>query len=487
MRTIVVALMLITSLVVHTDKATAQSRTEKFPYDAIIADDEVYARSGPGNKPYYPTARLRKGDHVTVIRHDHGGWFMIEPPPGSFAWVRQEFVNQQGDRGVITGNSQVVAWVGTTFGDDHYVEQRRLQPGETVEIIGEKTLRDERGENQPREVAYFRIKSPKGHFRWIPGTKVVTSEKQLAAANTRVRGDDYPTYDKNSEKADRNSEVSRVDMASLEPSGNGTGAADNKSVPAPKEFGRRPAPTPKDLEEDDAILNPQTPAKSESGTPTSLVTMDASGQQRLAAIDEQMKEMLQRNTRDWDFAPIEAELQALQAQESTSTGAARRLASLGKYKRVKADYDDFASIMDKTNRRDAELAAAQRGNPPAAPSRAAPVPTPRPQTPPPLNNRTATPGRSPAPSRPAPGNSPTKNRFGGAGFIQRSGSNQAGVPQYVLVHPNGQRLAYLQGEGVDLGKYVGESMGLEGDRYYRPDLKSDFMIVKALQPVKLKP
>lgn len=486
MRTIVIALMLVTSLVVLTDKATAQSRTEKFPYDAIIADDEVYARSGPGNKPYYPTARLRKGEHVTVIRHDHGGWFMIEPPPGSFAWVRQEYVDRQGDRGVITGNSQVVAWVGTSFGDDHFVEQRRLQPGETVEIIGEKTLRDERGENQPREVAYYRIKSPKGHFRWIPGTKVVTSEKQLAGANTRARGDDFPTYDKNSEKVGRDSEVSRVDMASLEPSGNDAGTADNKSVPAPKEFGRRPAPTPKDLEEDDAVLNPQTPAKSQSGTPTSLVTMDASGQQRLAAIDEQMKEMLQRNTRDWDFAPIEAELQALQAQESTSTGAARRLASLGKYKRIKADYDDFASIMDKTNRRDAELAAAaQRGNPTVSPSRAAPAP--RPQTSPSPINRAATPGGLAAPTRSAPNNSPAKNRFGGAGIIKRSGSNQAGVPQYVLVHPNGQRLAYLQGEGVDLAKYVGESMGLEGVRYYRPDLKSDFMIVKSLQPVKLKP
>ena len=476
MRTIVVAMMLITSLVLLTNKAAAQSRTEKFPYDAIIADDEVYARSGPG-KQYYPTSRLRKGDHVSVIRHDHGGWFMIEPPPGSFAWVRQEFVNRLGDRGIITGDSQIVAWVGTSFGDDHFVESRRLQPGEAVEILGEKTLRDERG-----EVAYLRIRSPKGHFRWISGSKVVSADQHLAAANARTRGDDFPTDDKKPEKVGRDSVGTRVDMASLEPSGNDTGAADNKSVPAPKEFGRRPAPTPKDLEEDDAVLNPQTPAKSESGTPTSLVTMDASGQQRLAAIDEQMKEMLQRNTRDWDFAPIEAELQALQAQESTSTGAARRLASLGKYKRVKADYDDYASIMDKTNRRDEELAAAQRGNPSVAPSRAAPA-----QTLSPSNQRAATPGRSSAPSRPAPSNSPTKNRFGGAGVIKRSGSNQSGVPQYVLVHPNGQRLAYLQGEGVDLSKYVGESMGLEGERYYRPDLKSDFMIVKSLQPVKLKP
>ncbi len=477
MRTIVIALMLVTSLVVQTGKATAQSRNEKFPYDAIIADDEVYARSGPGNKPYYPTSRLRKGDHVTVIRHDHGGWFMIEPPPGSFAWVRQEYVNQQGDRGVITGNSQVVAWVGTSFGDDHFVEQRRLQPGETVDIIGEKTLRDERG-----EVTYLRIKSPKGHFRWIPGSKIVTSEKQLAAANARAREGDPFVSSKSLDDPNRDPNVSRVDLASLEP--NDDAAPNSKSVPTPKEFDRRPAPTPKDLEEDSATLNPQPSAKKESGAPTSLVTMDASGQQRLAAIDEQMQTMLQRNTRDWDFTAIEAELQALQGQDSTSAGAARRLASLSKYKRIKADYDDFSSIMDKTNRRDAELAAAaQRGIPTISPS--------RPATAPPLaNSRAVPPGRSTAPTQPsrsAPNTAPKKGQFGGAGIIQRSGSNQPGVPKFVLQHPNGQRLAYLQGEGVDLSKYVGESMGLEGDRYYRPDLKSDFMVVKSLQPVKLKP
>ena len=484
MRTIVIALMLVTSLAVLTDKSIAQSRTDKFPYDAIIADDEVYARSGPGNKPYYPTSRLRKGEHVTVIRHDHGGWFMIEPPPGSFAWVRQEFVDRQGDRGVIAGNSQVVAWVGTSFGDDHYVEQRRLQPGETVEILGEKSLRDERGENEPREVAYFRIKSPRGHFRWIPGTKVVTSEKQWAGTNARGRGDDFPAIDKISEKVARDPGVSRVDMASLEPSLNDTAATDSKNVPAPKEFNRRPAPTPKDIEEDLVPLNGQTLGTKKSGTPTSLVTMDASGQQRLAAIDEQMQSMLQRNTRDWDFTAIEAELQALQAQESTSNGAARRLASLSKYKRIKADYDDFASIMERTNRRDAELAAAaQRGQQPFAPHRPAAAP-------PPINSRAAQPGVPAAqalPLRSATNSAPNSGRFGGAGIIQRSGASQPGVPKFILQHPNGQRLAYLQGEGVDLAKYIGESMGLEGDRYYRPDLKSDFMVVKSLQPVKLKP
>lgn len=480
MRTIVIALMLVTSLAALTDQATAQSQSTKFPYEAIIADDEVYARSGPGNKPYYPTARLRKGDCVTVIRHDPGGWYMIEPPPGSFAWVRQEFVKREDDRGIIAGDTQVVAWVGTSFGDDHYVEQRRLQPGEEVEILGEKLLKDERG-----EVNYLRIKSPKGHFRWIPGAKIVTSEKQLMAANSRTRSADPFVGE---------SKSAAVDMASHEPSETPAVAAD-KSVPAPRDPGRRPAPTPKDLEDESPPSRSAARSQSAADSASPFAsTNNGNVEQRLAAVDQQLQEMLKRETRDWEFSSIEAELRELQQQEATSAAAARRLASLGKYKQVKADYDEFARIMEETTRRDAELAAAQRAR--LAPGTVAP--TARPQTSGPSNNirsapltnpnsqnRATQPGRSPAPaiqSRPAP-----KGRFGGAGIIQRSGANQPGLPKHVLVHPNGQRLAYLQGDGVDLDKYLGESMGLEGDRAYRPDLKADFMVVKGLQPVKLKP
>jgi hypothetical protein len=55
------------------------------------------------------------------------------------------------------------------------------------------------------------------------------------------------------------------------------------------------------------------------------------------------------------------------------------------------------------------------------------------------------------------------------------------------MHPNGRPLAYLQGDGVDLDKYLGESMGLTGERSFRRDLNLDFMIVRGLQPVRLKP
>lgn len=475
MRTIVIALMLVTSLAALTDQAIAQSQTAKFPYEAIIADDEVYARSGPGLKPFYPTARLRKGDRVTVIRHDPGGWYMIEPPPGSFGWIRQEFVQREGDRGIVVGDGEVVVWTGTNFGDDHYVWQRRLTKGDEVELIGEKTLKDERG-----DVVYFKIKPPRGDHRWVPGAKVVTSEKQLMAANARTRGGDPFMGD---------SKTAPVDMASHEPTDSASMTTDEKSVPAPKDPGRRPAPTPTDLEEDSPPS--RSTARSRNEGDSALPFASSTGgdeQQRLASIDQQLQEMLKRDTREWDFSSIEAELRDLQSHEATSTAAARRLAALSKYKQVKADSDEFARIMEETNRRDAELAATQRAR--QVPGTVAPAA--RPQTSAPSSNIRQAPLVNPnnlnrsAPAiqtRPAP----VKGRFGGAGIIQRSGASQPGLPKHVLVHPNGQRLAYLQGEGVDLDKYLGESMGLEGERSYRPELKSDLMIVKGLQPVKLKP
>jgi hypothetical protein len=496
MRTIFIAPMLVLSLILA-DVASAQS--QRFPYEAIVADDEVYARSGPGNKPYYPTSRLRKGDRVTVVRHDPGGWFMIEPPPGSFAWVRQEFVERRGDRGTIKSEVQVVAWVGTVFGDDHYVEQRRLQPGEEVEILGEKTLRDERG-----EFAYFRIKSPKGHFRWVPGARVIPADKSSGLAAARGAETD-PFHDSATNIRRLDSSVEPVDMASLEPRET-TAPADNSSSKSTNSgIGRRPAPTPEDLEAD--VPTPRRTTGTTAGTDSASPFASSSGNEldRLEAIDEQMRQMLRRDTRDWDFTAVEAELRELARHEATAEGASRRLLGLGKYQRIKADYDEFVRIMDTTSRRDAELAAAQRANqtiatPTAAPATRSPITIPN-------NSSRTTPAGSSGPIQrsttaapPAVGaprstssnlaeanKSPSIPRFQGAGIIQRSGTNRPGFPKHVLMHPNGRPLAYLQGDGVDLDKYLGESMGLTGERSFRRDLNLDFMIVRGLQPVRLKP
>ncbi len=499
MRTIVIMLMLVSSLNALVNSAAAQV-SRSFPYDAAIVDDEVYARSGPG-KQYYPTSRFRKGDPVSVVRQDPGGWFMIEPPLGSFSWVRTEFVRREGEQGTIISDTPVIAWVGTSFGDDHFVEQRRLQKGEEVEIVAEKILKDERG-----EVAYLKIKPPKGHYRWIPGAKAVSADKSKLLVQTKRPSGDPFSDDSDSTGAVRDPNVSPVDMAELE--------AIKDSGPA-ETFGDK-VPQPKDV----ASKTPGSKTRPKSGADTASPFGSADGksgssdrQQRLASIDRQLQEITQQDTKQWNFGDIEQELLELQSHDDTADAASRRLTQLGKYKRTKSVYDEVAQIMEQTNRRDAELASAQRVGQQFVPPTVVPEGQPQPGTQPvnvnrgqlPVQNptvRPTQPGRAPAPAirsrpttpqpvsptrQPLPQNAPARGRFGGAGVIQRSSANIPNAPKHVLVHPNGRVLAFLQGDGVDLDQYVNESMGLEGERTFRPELQTDLMIVRAAQPVKLKP
>jgi hypothetical protein len=100
----------------------------------------------------------------------------------------------------------------------------------------------------------------------------------------------------------------------------------------------------------------------------------------------------------------------------------------------------------------------------------------------------------PPPSRPAsplagdPSAQPQPPQFDGAGIVQRTPSNIPGLPRHVLMAPGGRVLTYLHGgPGVNLDAYIGQSLGLTGQRYYRQDLRSDFMIVHGLTPVRLIP
>ncbi|MBL8848846.1 MAG: hypothetical protein JNG89_04150, partial [Planctomycetaceae bacterium] len=79
-------LALIVFVSLSTAASPAWSQIEQFPYEATVQADDVHVRSGPGLR-HYPTGKLNSGDHVTVIRHDPGGWYMIAPPAGSFSWI----------------------------------------------------------------------------------------------------------------------------------------------------------------------------------------------------------------------------------------------------------------------------------------------------------------------------------------------------------------------------------------------------------------
>ena len=114
--------------------ATGWCADRKFPYEAVVEVAEEFVRSG-GGQNFYPTSKVRRGDKVTVHRHDAGGWAMISPPPGSFSWIEARYLKRQGNVGVLTA-SNVIVRVGSEFNDDHSFYQVDLSKGQTVEILG---------------------------------------------------------------------------------------------------------------------------------------------------------------------------------------------------------------------------------------------------------------------------------------------------------------------------------------------------------------
>ena len=92
------------------------------------------------------------------------------------------------------------------------------------------------------------------------------------------------------------------------------------------------------------------------------------------------------------------------------------------------------------------------------------------------------------PSAPAASASrpPAGSKFNGAGIVHRLPNAPPGTPRYVIAAPDRRILCYLDaGPGVNLEQYVGQSMGLIGQRAYDPGIRYDRMVVYSLTPVQL--
>ncbi|MBT4866035.1 MAG: hypothetical protein HON53_13095 [Planctomycetaceae bacterium] len=498
-------------------------QTRKFPYEAVVDADSVFVHSGPGKK-YYATSRMSQSEHVIVHRHDPGGWYMISPPAGSFSWIRADAVEHVSRRrGVLTDNNVVVR-VGSSLDDSRDVFQSRLSKGSRVEIIGEQVVRTQSG-----PIRMLKITPPKGEWRWIPGQAVTP-----VGQNARRQRDNDP-YSIPSHARDHRQ---RQPAAGVPSRSNDYDGPVLKRQPDDRnstgEFIERPI---RRSINENAIRR--------SGPISEEVLRDRT---RLQQLDTAFRTIIQHETGEWNFSELRhgyVDLQKSASHPALASQIDLRLASLARYEEIKANYDGFIQLTAEVGRRDAQLmalqeeqlnaTAAQTETQPATftqetvpaasassqqPQFAAPVPqpeeiqyssSPTPQQPPlPAQSSSETltqviPGPaatfqqptpatptsittdSLAPPIPAEPQAQSLPRLKGAGIIQRAISQNPKAPRHVLLAPNGQILAYLQGAaGVSLDQHLGKQMGIEGLRLHRPELQMNVFLVQSLEPVKLR-
>lgn len=104
----------------------------------VVTASEVEVRSGP-SKQYYATDRLQKGQTVAVLKEENG-WLAIKPPPGSFSWVNDRLIEQNGPYVYVKAPDTPLRVGSRIYGDPPSVQQVKVQPGTQLYVIGKKEV-----------------------------------------------------------------------------------------------------------------------------------------------------------------------------------------------------------------------------------------------------------------------------------------------------------------------------------------------------------
>ena len=448
----------------------ASSAPVEFPYEAVVKNDGIVVRSGPGER-YDPTLKLNTGQQVTVHRHDPGGWYMISPPPGSFSWIDSMYVKKTGtETGIVNVPSsgdglppRVVVWIGSQFTDEHKYFGRQLASGDEVRILGQETKNTSNG---PAE--FYKIAPPRLEYRWVKGDFIVP----LSEASRIAVSDPVTTP-----------AIADSGQANPFASTSSSGPEFNNTLSAP---GFPPEQSPSLLQRE---LTRSIDKK--SSTADGLSSQPSANRDQLYTLDGQLKAMLAKTPDHWDLAGMEQAYRNLQATSPSIVAAQieSRLSAIESRKKVKAEFDAFLNLKRQTEERDAALLSMQQSLATGFPDGSPPVdlgqPTALPQQ---TNGGPAS--IPPVPAQPSQ-QQPVQasiSQIDGAGIVRRLPRPQPGLPTHALVAPNGRHLAYLSaGQNIRLDEYVGKSMGVIGKRTHDQRLRSDVIVVEQLTPVQLQP
>ena len=320
-----------------------------------INSNAVYVRCGPGEN-YYPTMKLDKGDRVTVVgmRFD---WLKIQPPPKSFSYVAQAFVEKFGDgtRGKVTeGKDALNVRAGSELNDIKAIVQTQLHGGDEVQIIG---VKDE----------YYMIKPPAGAYLYVKKdfVSVVKAEPAVAEASKAPAPQANPQARPSDSDGSAHSGGSFADEPA-KPAEGATAEASGQAVPttAPSENGEATAAAPTTQGSGQGIEVAAAPSTRPSAPAPEVVFDKLEGdflatakqpldQQPVAELlksyqelskDEKLPESMRRIT-DYRVATLQARVQAQQelaaVRKQQEEMAQRRMA-------MKAEQDELIARIKAT-------------------------------------------------------------------------------------------------------------------------------------------
>jgi hypothetical protein len=415
-----------------------------FPYKAYITSNDVYVRSGPG-KNYYPTNKLAAGTEVEVYRHDPGGWYAIRPPEGSFAWVSGRYLQATGEAGLakVVGD-EVAARVGSEFSDIRDVIQVRLHRGEIVEVVDKKEF----GAG-PDAGVWYKIAPPSGEFRWVAGRYVdpdypKDGVRKSSAANNPLL---HPTPASPPVAAEAPRPVRAEEQPAVTSAESWTPA---KTAPQPVSPAVATVESRRAPPEVTSSFGPrqfQDPEDAQAAAKPTRKTSPEEFQEEVDKLEVDLSVMLVEEPTVWNFdeLSLRAKSLMLQAETAVERGRVRTLLNkIAQSEDIKHRYDLIAQVRTKTERENQQLAdlSQARGT-----SR---------------QTETASPGR-----------------YDGVGRLARVVSPKVGAPQYALVDDNGNVQCYVTpAPGVNMQYYVGQQIGVVGQRGYIADQRAQHVMAK---------
>ena len=506
--------------------APAFGADRSFPFEAAIATREASVYSAPNVDDFYPTQTLRRGDRVTIVREDFGGWYLIQPLEDSHSWISVEDVEKKpNDLGVV--KRETSDHIGSNVHSGELYVVNTLFRGEVVRITGRSTLRINGGLKE-----MYRIEPPRGEFRYIRSRDVLPLDEferqpdllPSARADGPASGvpsvspkppdfgpgepqpqpvtfgdsGSQPASDKEFQPGAIQPMVEQGPVSSpLPPFPQPSLVPDSKPEPEPvavtpqkkparKPAGRRRTQLPSKPDEgvappsigfESAVALPQIEPQA---TPQQMQLIDHAWQ-ALQQVDAEFRRMVQRPIPEWDLTKIENQYRAVYGEYEIAAGPDasplihsrinQRLAAVQRRRGVYNEYMSFQKIIQRTEARDAKIRQQYLSR---------------------FSVATAQPSRTvvrrPLPVRQASRPPQSARAFDGAGIIQRNSIQRPGMPGHVLVAPDGRVLTFLTPAvpGIQLDRFLGRSMGIRGQRQFRRELNADLLAVHQLMPVTLK-